>query len=119
MSAPNMSDAYRNAIADEGATLITHIGLVDEEDTEIAGGDPAYARQAVTWVAASDGVIRPNADLTFNVPAGTTVAGWRGFTALTEGTDRGGPDIDNEVYLNQGTYKLLAASSGIDHANPA
>jgi len=114
-----MSDAYRNTIGDAGAALITHIGLVDEADTEIAGGDPAYARQAVTWVAASDGIIRPNANLVFNVPASTTVAGWRGYTALTAGTDRGGADVTNEVFAAQGTYTLLAASSGVNHANPA
>jgi hypothetical protein len=114
-----MSDGYRNAVGDAGAALITHIGLVDAATTEITGGDPAYARQAVTWVAADGGTIRPNADLTFNVPASTTVAGWRGFSALTAGTNYGGADLTNEVFAAQGTYKLLAASSGVNHANPA
>jgi len=114
-----MTEAYRNAIADYGASLITYIGLVDETGTELSGGDPAYARQPVTWTAASDGIIRPSADLTFDVPAGTTVGGWRGYSALTGGTDYGGADLTQETFTNQGTYTLLAAQTGIRHENPA
>lgn len=114
-----MTEGYRNAIADHGASLITHIGLVDEADTEITGGTPAYARLAVTWVTASAGTIRPNADLTFNVPASTTVGGWRGFSAITAGTNYGGKALTNETFAAQGEYKLLAASTGILHSSPA
>jgi len=35
---PNMEEAYLNAIADHGASLITHIGLVDEAGTELTVG---------------------------------------------------------------------------------
>ncbi len=114
-----MTEGYRDAIADHGGSLITHIGLVDNTGTELTGGEPAYARQAVTWTSASDGTIRPNADLEFNVPAGSNVAGWRGYSALTEGTNYGGKDLTQEDYANQGTYKLLAASTGILHSAPA
>lgn len=110
-----MTVGYRNNLADHGATLITHIGLVDEAGVELTGGSPAYARKAVTWVAASSGVVRPNADLTFDVPAAKTVGGWRGFSALTTGTNYGGQDLTNEVFAAQGQYTLLAASSGIAH----
>lgn len=112
-----MSEGYRNAIADEGALLITHIGLVDETGTELTGGDPAYARQAVTWTSASGGTIRPDADLTFDVPASTTVGGWSGYSASTDGTDYGGADLTNEEFTNQGEYTLLAASTGITHTD--
>ena len=77
-----MEAVYRNAIADHGATLISHIALVDETGTEITGGSPAYARQPVTWTIASDGTIRPDADLTFDIPAGVTVGCWRGYDAI-------------------------------------
>lgn len=110
-----MDVVYRNAIADYGATQITHIGLVDETGTEISGGDPAYARQPVTWTAASDGTIRPTADLTFDVPAGATVAGWRAYSALTAGTNYGGADLTQETFAGQGEYTLLSASTGILH----
>lgn len=114
-----MSEGYRNAIADHGASLITHIGLVDENGVELDGGNPAYARKEVTWVGASDGTIRPNADLVFNVPGSTKVAGWRGFDQLAHpgGTNYGGKDLTEETYTNQGEYKLLAADSGIKHEN--
>lgn len=114
-----MSEGYRNAIGTHGGTLITHLGLVNVAGTELTGGSPAYARQAVTWAAAAAGIIRPNADLTFNIPAATTVAGFRGFSALVAGTNYGGEALANEVYTNQGTYKLLAASTGVKHLDPA
>jgi hypothetical protein len=110
-----MTVGYRNAIGDAGGALITHIGLVDQLGAELSGGNPAYARKAVTWTAAAGGTVRPTADLTFDVPAGKTVGGWRGYSALSGGTDYGGADLTQEAYAGQGTYKLLAASSGILH----
>ena len=112
-----MEEGYLNAIATEGGSLITHIGLIDDEATELTGGTPAYARIAVTWTEASGGVIRPNADLTFNVPASGVVAGWRGYSASTGGTNYGGAALTEETFAVQGTYKLLAASSGITHSS--
>lgn len=112
-----MEVVYRNAIADYGATQITHIGLVDELGTELTGGSPAYARKAVTWTTASDGTIRPSVDLTFDVPAGTTVGGWRAYSALTAGTNYGGADLTQETFAGQGEYTLLSAGTGILHAN--
>lgn len=73
---------------DESATQITHVGIntlttspptdttpgvsTNAAATEATGGSPAYARQAVTWGAASSGT-KANATtaLTFDVPAGT------------------------------------------------
>lgn len=108
-----MLAAFFNALRDEGQTLITHIGLVDDSGDELTGGSPAYARQAVTWTDDGDGVMRPNANLTFNVPSGTTVGGWRGYSASTSGTNYGGEDLTQETFANQGTYTLLAASTSI------
>lgn len=65
---------------DESASQITHIGILQLGDpgtgtnftgTEAAGGSPAYARQAVTWSAASAGLKSNSGALTFDVPAGT------------------------------------------------
>ena len=114
-----MTETYRNAIANHGGSLITHIGLVDNAGTELSGGSPAYARQAITWTTASTGIIRPTADLVFNVPAGANVSGWRGFSALTTGTNYGGKALPREDYVGQGQYRLLAAGTGILHSNPA
>ncbi|NJP27116.1 hypothetical protein FLW53_23525 [Microbispora sp. SCL1-1] len=108
-----MTTAYLNAIADAGASKITHIGLVDGSGTEITGG--SYARKAVTWTTASSGTIRPNADLTFDIPSGATVAGWRGYSASTSGTNYGGADLTSQAFSSAGTYTLLAASTAINH----
>ena len=116
-----MTEAFKNYLLDggDGCDVITHIGLVDETGTEITGGSPAYARKAVTWAAASGGVRRPSADHTFDIPASTIVAGWRGFTDLTGGTNYGGKEVTPETFVGQGQYKLLAASTGIPLTDPA
>ena len=111
-----MTEGYRNAIAGHGASLITHIGLVDELGNELSGS--GYTRLAVTWEPASGGTIRPNADLTFDVPAGK-VKGWRGFSAEEVGTNYGGADLTEETFAAAGQYKLLSASTGILHSTPA
>jgi hypothetical protein len=111
-----MNTAFLDALADHGGTLITHIALFDG-GTEITGGSPAYARKAVTWTASSAGLIRPTVDHEFDIPAGATVDGWRGFTALTAGTDYDGEALTPETYAGQGTYTLEAASTAIDLDN--
>lgn len=108
-----MNTAFLNALATEAASLITHIALFDGA-TEISGGSPAYARKAVTWTAPSNGLIRPNADLVFDIPAGATVDGWRGFTASSGGTDYEGAALTAEDFAGQGTYTLVASGTGID-----
>jgi len=109
-----METIYINAIADHGASLISHIALVDETGTEISGGDPAYARQPITWTSAADGSISPSADLVFNVPGGTTVGGWRGYSASTGGTNYGGTAVTQETFASQGEYTLRAAQTAIN-----
>lgn len=105
-----MNSAFHNALATHGASLITHIGLVDAGGTELSGG--GYARQAVTWTGAA-AVKSPNADLVFTTEAGDVVAEWRGYSALTGGTDYGGAAVTTRTYTNAGTYTLLAASTNI------
>lgn len=111
----SMNATYRNALATQGATLITHIGLVNGSGVELAGGGPAYARQPVTFTAAVNGTIRPTVDLTFDIPAGATVAGWRGYSAGSGGTEFGGESLTAETYGGQGQYTLLAARTAIRH----
>ncbi len=112
-----MNATYRNAIANHGAGLITHIGIVNDIGVELSGGPPGeeYARQAVTWTAADDGLIRPDADLSFYVPAGAVVDGWRGFSALSGGTNYGGKRVKRTPYVGAGTYELIAAENSIRH----
>lgn len=111
------TEALHNALAAEAATLITYIGLVKPNGEEISGGD--YARQAVTWKgdgqggAIVDGLIRPTEDLVFDVPGSTTVAGWRGYSASTGGTDYGGQDLDQETFNNPGKYYLESSKTSL------
>lgn len=112
---PDMNSTYRNAIADHGGDLITYIGLVDNTDTELTGGDPAYARQAVTWESAVDGLIRPTSTLMFDIPSGSNVSGWRGYSAETGGTEYGGKAVTREDYTGQGTYALDKDETAIKH----
>ncbi|HEY9440150.1 MAG TPA: hypothetical protein VIS29_16195 [Streptomyces sp.] len=110
-----MDTAYLDGIANAGAALITHLGLVDDVGTELSGG--SYARQAVTWTSSSGGEISPTADLVFDVPASATVAGWRGYSASTAGTDYGGTALTSQAFATAGTYTLLAASTSITHSS--
>lgn len=106
-----MNAAFNTALAAYGSSLITHIGLFNGS-TEITGGSPAYARVPVTWTGS--GTVRsPSANLVFNVPTGAVVDNWRGFTALTGGTDYEGAPLTSKTFSNQGTYTLLAASTNI------
>ncbi len=66
------STARQNAAVDAVTGGISHLALLDESLTELAGG--TYARNAVAWDAAAS-AIGDNTDAeTFNVPAGATVA---------------------------------------------
>ena len=103
-----MNEAYRNGIQNAGASLVTHIGLVNGSGTAVS-----TARVPVTWTAAAGGLIRPTADLEISVGAGTTVAGWRGYSALTGGTDYGGEALTAETFNDEGTYDLRAAETSI------
>ena len=108
-----MTEGYRNLIAAYGGSKITHIGLVDGTGAELSGSP--YTRKAITWTAPNDGTISPDEDLIFDIPGGATVAGWRGFSAATGGTNYGGEDLPAETYNKDGQYKLVAEGTGIKH----
>lgn len=109
-----MLAAYINALGNHGASLATHIGLLDAAGTEITGG--SYARKPTTWTSAASGLIRPVANLDFDIPAGVTVGSWSAFSALTGGTQYGGGDLTDAAFASAGVYRLLAASTGIQNS---
>jgi len=111
-----MNSAFYTALAGHGASLITHIGLVDAGGTELSGG--GYARLPVTW-SGSGAVRSPSGDLVFTTEASDVVAAWRGYTALTGGTDYGGAAVTTRTYSNPGTFTLLAASTNFTLQAPA
>lgn len=114
----SMTTAFKNLMLDAGAAVITHIGLMNGA-LELGGGSPAYARKAVSWESASNGVVRPTTNLQFDIPAGATVTGWAGFTAATGGTNYGGASLTPETFAGQGQYILLASGTGIRADDPA
>ena len=112
-----VTQIYLDETLECGTDKITHIGLWDgDAGAELAGGTPAYARQPVTWGAVVAGVRRPTTDLEFDIPPGSTVTGWRGFDALTNGTNYGGGDFaQEEPFAGQGEHTLHADGTGIRH----
>jgi len=90
--------------ADPGATGVAN---------EVTGGSPAYARKAITWVAATSASPSVKALATFpvfDIPAGTTVAFIGIWTLASGGTYGGCWDVSDEVFAGQGTYTLTAGS---------
>ena len=82
-----LADVGRNGLVDGFAALVTHVGLLDTTLTELTGGSPAYARKAITETAGASGQGSNNAGITFDVPAGATVAAVTFRSALTAGTE--------------------------------
>lgn len=92
-----LNDNGRNALLSGGlGNVITHVSLLtlsslssttlpdDTGTLEASGG--SYARQAVTWAAASTGTRNSSGALTWSVPASTTVVAYGFHSALTAGT---------------------------------
>lgn len=77
---------------------------------ELTGGSPAYARKAIAFAAAADGLIDDTTNgAVFDVPAGATVD-YCGFnSAVTAGTLLGIKQVTAEVFAGQGTYTLTDA----------
>jgi hypothetical protein len=69
-------------------TLFTHAGAyTDLGTTEVAGG--AYARQAITWAAASGGTRTNSAQLSIPIPVSTTVQAVGVWDAASAGNSQG------------------------------
>jgi hypothetical protein len=78
--------------------------------TEVSGGSPAYARQAIAFAAASEGTIDDSTNgAVFDVPAAGQVD-YVGFhSASTAGTLLGVDDVTSESFAGQGTYTVTDA----------
>jgi hypothetical protein len=110
-----MSNAYLEVIGGAGRTAVTHIALVNGSGTEVGA-----ARIAVTsvggWTATDgDGDFQLAGNMVFAMSSGQNVSGWKGFSALTGGTDFGGGALTPVTFGNDGTYTLTAAATGINH----
>jgi hypothetical protein len=77
-------------------TSFTHAGAyTDLGATEVAGG--SYARQAITWAAASGGTRANSAQISIPIPAGTTVQTVGVWDASSAGNSQGFWQIGSTV----------------------
>lgn len=89
-----LTTAGKNSLI--SVTAQTHVGAyTDLGVTEVAGG--SYARQSITWAAASGGARANSAQNTIPIPAGTTVFVTGTWDALTVGTAQGFFQIGSTV----------------------
>jgi hypothetical protein len=111
-----LSNNGKHAALDALRAAVTHLSLHNGDPSttganEITGGSPAYARKAVAGgSAASGGSVTISTNITFDVPAGTTVSYVGMWSAITNGTYYGHFDIADEVYAGQGTYVLTTGT---------
>lgn len=111
-----LTDASKNTAADAIAAIISyvsaHTGVPGSGGAnEVSGG--AYARQAISFNAASGGVITNTAQIDIPIPVSTTVAYIGVWTALSGGTFRGYADITDEVFSASGTCRIAAGALSI------
>lgn len=81
----------------------SHVGLLNS-GTELTGGSPAYARQAPSFGATSNG--DATATLAFDVPAGAVVNTVGFYTALSGGSPAHTETVPEETFGGQGIYNL-------------
>lgn len=101
-----------NGIAGGIAFMSLHTGDPGPNGiNEVAGGTPAYARKAVAWGAASNGVVAITNQPVFDVPGQTTIGYFGLWTAATGGTYKGGGALSaTETFGAQGTYTVTSAT---------
>src|SRR5690606_32423716 len=75
--------------------------------SEISGGSPAYARQAIAWDSAELGELSDSSNgIDFDVPASATVRYVGLWSASTSGTFYGYAEVPEETFGAQGVYRL-------------
>lgn len=89
-----------------GAIFTADPGTAGNATNEVTGGSPAYARKAISWGAASGGVITGSP--TFDVPAGTTVTHAGVAASSTAGTNdiKDKVAVTSQAFASQGTYQV-------------
>lgn len=111
-----LTEGSKNLMLDALSAVVDEMSLHDDVPgstgaNEIAGGAPAYARQACAFEPASGGSMALSASVSFDVPASTTVA-YLGFWENGTATFRGYYQVAAEAYAAQGVYEV--ASGAID-----
>lgn len=78
--------------------------------TEVSGGSPAYARQAIAYGTPADAAMAFSGTITFEVPASTTVAWGALYSASTAGTLLAISNVTDEAFAGAGQYILSAST---------
>jgi hypothetical protein len=101
----------KNSLATKYGTDAAYVALFTADpgtsgtvSGEVTGGSPAYARKAITWGAASGGVI--TGTVTFDVPASTTVTFAGVCSAATGANLLDRVAVTSQAFATQGTYAL-------------
>jgi len=107
---------------DDFKTEASHIALYDDEGSELSGGNPAYARVAISWTNDGDDKAVLNDAETpyeFNVPEGSDVSviHYVDHGTIGSGDSLGTEDVTKEDYASQGIYRVTAGS--IEFSDPA
>lgn len=113
--ASQINTTGKNVMLDALGTACGYLALYTDAagTTEVSGGTPAYARKAVTWNSASNGSKTTNGDVTFDIPAGTTVRAIGLVTASTGGTQHAVDEPASvETWAAQGTY-VIPSGTGL------
>lgn len=107
---PIATDAQRENLAVAYGINATHASLHSADpgttgSSEISGGSPAYARQALTWTAGTvDG--QATASAVFDVPAGQAVTHAGLWTAASGGTFLDNVAVAYATQASQGTLTV-------------
>lgn len=108
-----MLDALLQGVAPPAGVTHASLHTGDPGSTganEVAGGAPAYARQAITWNDAAGGEASDDVVGLFDVPGATTVSHvgyWSGATFVASDVVRDDAGVPTpQVFSAQGTFTL-------------
>lgn len=77
--------------------------------SEVSGG--SYARESISWAAASGGTAVSDAEIVFDVPGSTTITYLGYWSAVSGGTFYGSRALDTEqTYATDGTYTIASGN---------
>lgn len=123
---PQFTDVTVNAMLDAIAALGTHLSAHtafpgNTGTNEVTGGSPAYARKSITWGSAASRSKSWTGDLTFDIPAATTVSFLGLWSASTSGTWRGylivGSTGQFAFAIDEATDKVLCDNHGYSNGD--
>jgi len=116
------TDIAKNNMVNHEASSCTYMSLhsADPGSTganELSGG--SYSRQSCSWNSASGGQAQLSADVTFDVPGGSTVAYVGYWDAASGGNFRGSDQVAQETFSADGQYVVDSSNTYLAINDPA